>query len=60
MHGVTHEEKFIGKKPNISHMKVFGGIAYVHILDEKREKLDPKEEKCYWIFSAASEHRGGI
>ena len=33
MHDVTLEEKFIGVKPNLSHLKVFGCIAYVHVLD---------------------------
>jgi hypothetical protein len=46
---MTLEEKFTGKKPNVSHLKMFGCIAYVHVLDEKRSKLDPKAEKCIFI-----------
>ena len=42
VHGVTPKEKFTSKKPNLSHLKVFGCIAYVHIPDELRSKLDPK------------------
>ncbi len=38
VHGMTLEEKFTGKKPDVSHLKVFGYIAYVHVLDEKRSK----------------------
>ena len=55
VHGVTLEEKFTRRKPNLSHLKVFGCIAYVHILDKKRTKLDPKEGKVYlhWLFSVA-------
>jgi transposase InsO family protein len=49
VHGMTPEEKFIGKKPNVSHLRVFGCIAHVHVLDEKRSKLDPKVEKCIFI-----------
>ncbi len=49
IHGMTPEEKFIGKKPNVSHLKMFGYIAYVHVLDEKRSKLDPKANKCIFI-----------
>jgi hypothetical protein len=49
VHGMTPKEKFIGKKPNVSHLKVFGCIAYVHVPDEKRSKLDPKAEKCIFI-----------
>jgi hypothetical protein len=45
----TPKEKFIGKKPNVSHRRMFGSIAYVHILDEKRPKLDLKAEKCIFI-----------
>jgi hypothetical protein len=49
VHGMTPEEKFTGKKPNVSHFKVFGYIAYVHVPDEKRSKLNPKAEKCIFI-----------
>jgi hypothetical protein len=49
VHGMTPEEKFTGKKPNVSHLKVFGCIAYVHVRDENRSKLDPKVEKCIFI-----------
>ena len=43
IHGMTPEEKFTGKKPDLSHLKVFGCLAYVHIPDVLRSKLDPKE-----------------
>jgi len=49
VHGMKLEEKFTGKKPNVSHLKVFGCIAYVHVPDEKRSKLDLKAEKCIFI-----------
>jgi hypothetical protein len=49
VHGMTPEEKFTGKKPDVSHLKVFGYITYVHVPDEKRSKLDPKAEKCIFI-----------
>ncbi len=49
VHGMTPEEKFIGKKPDVSHLKVFGCIAYMHVLDKKRSKVDPKVEKCIFI-----------
>jgi hypothetical protein len=47
--GMTLEEKFTGKKPNVSHLRVFGCIAYVHVLDDKRSKLDLKADKCIFI-----------
>jgi hypothetical protein len=43
------EEKFTSKKPDVSHLIIFGCIAYVHVPDEKRSKLDPKVEKCIFI-----------
>jgi hypothetical protein len=49
VHGMTPEEKFTFKKPDVSHLKVLGCIAYVHVPDEKRSKLDPKAEKCLFI-----------
>jgi hypothetical protein len=49
VHGMTFEEKFTGRKPNVSHLIVFGCIAYVHVPNEKRSKLYPKAEKCIFI-----------
>ncbi|MCO5603339.1 hypothetical protein L7F22_057489 [Adiantum nelumboides] len=49
VHNVTPEEKFSSKKPDLGHLKVFGCIAYVHVLDELQTKLDPKPEKCILI-----------
>jgi transposase InsO family protein len=49
VHGMTPEEKYSGRKANLSHLKMFGCIAYVHVPDELRIKLDPKAEKCVFI-----------
>jgi len=49
IHGMTLEEKFTSKKPDVSHLRMFGCIAYVHVPDEKRSKLDPKAEKYIFI-----------
>ncbi len=49
VHGMTPEEKYSGKKPDLSHLKVFGCIAYVHVSNELRTKLDPKAKKCVFI-----------
>jgi hypothetical protein len=49
VHGMTPEEKFTSKKSDVFHFKVFGCIAYVHVPDEKRSKLDLKAEKCIFI-----------
>ncbi|MCO5600233.1 hypothetical protein L7F22_054343 [Adiantum nelumboides] len=49
IHDMTPKEKFTGKKPDVSHFKVLGCIAYVHVPDELRTKLDPKAKKCVFI-----------
>ncbi|MCO5562169.1 hypothetical protein L7F22_041442 [Adiantum nelumboides] len=49
VHDMNPEEKFTGKKPDVLHFKVFGYIAYVHVPDELRTKLDPKAKKCVFI-----------
>ncbi|MCO5613295.1 hypothetical protein L7F22_067571 [Adiantum nelumboides] len=49
VHDMTPEETFTGKKPDVSHFKVFGCIAYVHVPDDLRTMLDPKAEKCVFI-----------
>jgi len=49
------EEAWSGTKQGVTHMKVFGCVAYAHILDQLRKKLDNKGEKCIFIgFSEES------
>ena len=49
VHDVTPHEKFHGKKPDLSHVRIFSSIAFVYIPDEKWQKLNPKSEKCILI-----------
>ena len=49
VHNVTPEERYSGKKPDLSHLKVFGCICYVHVPDELRTKLDANVEKCIFL-----------
>jgi hypothetical protein len=35
----TPEEMFTGKKPEVSHLKIFGCPVFIHIPKEKRNKL---------------------
>ena len=49
IHDITPEQQFTGTKPDVSHLKVFGCIAYVHVPDELRTKLDPKAKKCIFV-----------
>jgi len=43
---MTPEEAWSGVKPSRQHFRVFGCIAYVHVPDSQRRKLDDKSTKC--------------
>ena len=45
----TPHEVWTGKKPSLSHLRLFGCDAYVHVPKEKRTKLDNKCERCIFI-----------
>lgn len=45
----TPEEAWSGTRPCISHMRVFGCIAYAKVPDEKRTKLESKAIKCLFL-----------
>lgn len=51
--GATPEEKWIGKKVDLKHLRVFGCRAYAHIPNAKRKKLDDKSKE--YIFVGYSE-----
>ena len=40
---------FTGKKPEVSHLKIFGCLVFVHILKERRTKLDPSRKKGIFV-----------
>ena len=50
----TPEEVFTGIKPHFRHLHVIGCLAYCHIPDVKRQKLDPKTTAT--IFIGYDEH----
>ena len=45
----TLYEVWMGKKPNISHFRVFDYDAFTFITSEKRKKLDKKFEKYIFV-----------
>ena len=49
MEDKTPQEVWTGKKPSLSHLRVFGCDAYVHVPKEKRTKVDSKSKKCIFI-----------
>ena len=48
-HGRTPWEMFTGHVPTVSHMRVFGSTAYIHVPKEKRNKLDPVSTKGVFL-----------
>ena len=40
----TPEEAFTGKKPNVSHFKIFGSSVYVHVTKNGKKNLEPTTE----------------
>ena len=45
----TPTELWSGNKPDISHLRVFGCQAWVHILKKRRHKLEPKSRKMIFV-----------
>lgn len=53
----TPYEKWHNKKPDISKLQVFGTIAFAHIPNERRKKLDCKSLKCYFVGYSPNGYR---
>jgi len=46
---IVLEEAWIERKLDISHIRIFGYIAYAHVPDKLRQKLNDKSEKCIFL-----------
>jgi len=40
----TPEEAYFGKRPDISHLRIFGSNVYMHVMKDARKKLEPTVE----------------
>jgi hypothetical protein len=45
----TPEEMFTGKKPEVSHLKIFRCLVFIHIPKEKRNKPEPSRKKGIFV-----------
>jgi hypothetical protein len=45
----TPEEVFTRKKPEVSHLRIFGCLVYIHVPKEKRTKLEPSGKKGTFV-----------
>ena len=43
------QEAWTGMNHSVSHLKVFCWVAYAHVPDELRRKLDKKAQKCIFV-----------
>ena len=46
---INSDEGWFHRKPNVSHLKVFGCIAYALVDENNQGKMDKKSEKCIFI-----------
>ena len=47
--GVTPFEAWTGKKPEVTHFRVFGSRAWAHIPTEKWRALEPQSKECIFV-----------
>ena len=43
------QEAWDGKKVNVSHFRIFGSVAFSHVPEKIRKKLDDRSEKCIFV-----------
>ena len=52
----TPKEAFTGKKPDISHLKIFGSPIYIHVTKEARKKLELTPEVGIFLGYTETPH----
>ena len=52
----TPEEAFSGKKPDISHLKIFGSPVYIHVTKDARKKLELTAEVGIFLGYTETPH----
>ena len=40
----TPEEAYSAKRPDISHLTIFGSLVYMHVMNDAKKKLEPTIE----------------
>jgi hypothetical protein len=43
------QEAFLGKKPSVEHLRIFGYPVYIHVPKDKRKKLEPLGRKGIFV-----------
>jgi hypothetical protein len=52
----TLEEDFTGKKPDVSHFKIFGSYVYVHVTKDSKKKLEPTAKVVIFVGYTETPH----
>ena len=52
----TPEEAYSGKRPDISHLRIFGSPVYMHVTKDARRKLDPTAEVGLFVGYTDTPH----
>ena len=52
----TPKEAFSSKKPNISHLNIFGSLVYIHVTKDARNKLEPTAEVGIFLGYTETPH----
>ena len=52
----TLEEAFSGKRPDISHLRIFGSPIYIHVTKDARKKLEPTAEVVTFLGYTETPH----
>ena len=55
--GMTPFEAWMGEKPTVNHLRIFGCTAYAHAPKDERQKLYSKSRKCV-LLGYGSETKG--
>jgi hypothetical protein len=45
----TPQEAWSGKKPDVSHLRIFGCVTFTHVPNEERTKLESKSMPCVFL-----------
>ena len=54
VHNVTPHEKYYGRKMDLSHLRIFGTIAYMHILEVARAKMNDRNLPKLYLGEVAN------
>lgn len=54
---LTPAELWYGEKPNVKNLRVFGCVAYAHVPDQLRTKIEKKSETCIMVGYSTTGYR---